>query len=150
MILFEKIRWKNFLSTGNQFTEVELNKESTTLIIGNNGAGKSTILDALTFVLFGKSFRKINKPQLINSTNEKDGAYSVVDEDGEQVLYIFQEEDDATRYALQLEELDYPEMHVLEIEDDIMIKTCEIHDHRYTIITPNDIVIPPDDASDYL
>ena len=55
-----------------------------------------------------------------------------------------------TRYALQLEELDYPEMHVLEIEDDIMIKTCEIHDHRYTIITPNDIVIPPDDASDYL
>ena len=72
MILFEKIRWKNFLSTGNQFTEVELDKESTTLIIGNNGAGKSTILDALTFVLFGKSFRKINKPQLINSTNEKD------------------------------------------------------------------------------
>ena len=72
MILFEKIRWKNFLSTGNQFTEVALNKESTTLIIGNNGAGKSTILDALTFVLFGKSFRKINKPQLINSTNEKD------------------------------------------------------------------------------
>ena len=52
---------------------------------------------------------------------------------------------------LQLEELDYPEMHVLEIEDEIMIKTCEIHDHRYTIITPNDIVIPPDDASsDYL
>ena len=75
--------------------------------------------------------------------HEKDGAYSVVDEDGEQVLYIFQEEDDATRYALQLEELDYPEMHVLEIED-------EMHDHRYTIITPNDIVIPPDDASDYL
>ena len=72
MILFEKIRWKNFLSTGNQFTEVELNKESTTLIIGNNGAGKSTNLDALTFVLFGKSFRKINKPQLINPVNEKD------------------------------------------------------------------------------
>ena len=72
MILFEKIRWKNFLSTGNQFTEVELNKKSTTLIVGNNGAGKSTILDALCFVLFGKAFRKINKPQLINSTNEKD------------------------------------------------------------------------------
>ena len=82
--------------------------------------------------------------------HEKDGAYSVVDEDGEQVLYIFQEEDDATRYALQLEELDYPEMHVLEIEDEIMIKTCEMHDHRYTIITPNDIVIPPDNASDYI
>jgi len=72
MILFEKIRWKNFLSTGNQFTEVELNKKSTTLIVGNNGAGKSTILDALCFVLFGKAFRKINKPQLVNSTNEKD------------------------------------------------------------------------------
>jgi DNA repair exonuclease SbcCD ATPase subunit len=72
MILFEKIRWRNFLSTGNQFTEVELNKNSTTLIVGNNGAGKSTILDALCFVLFGKAFRKINKPQLINTTNEKD------------------------------------------------------------------------------
>ena len=72
MILFEKIRWKNFLSTGNQFTELEFNKNSTTLIIGSNGAGKSTVLDALTFVLFGKAFRNINKPQLINTTNEKD------------------------------------------------------------------------------
>jgi len=72
MILFETIRWKNFLSTGNQFTEINLNKNQTTLIIGNNGAGKSTILDALCFSLFGKAFRKINKPQLINSTNEKD------------------------------------------------------------------------------
>jgi DNA repair exonuclease SbcCD ATPase subunit len=72
MILFEKIRWRNFLSTGQHFTEVDLNKNSTTLIVGNNGAGKSTILDALCFVLFGKSFRKINKPQLINTTNEKD------------------------------------------------------------------------------
>lgn len=72
MILFEKIRWKNFLSTGNQFTEIDFLKESTTLIVGTNGAGKSTLLDALTFVLFGKSFRGINKPQLINSTNEKD------------------------------------------------------------------------------
>jgi DNA repair exonuclease SbcCD ATPase subunit len=72
MIVFEKIKWKNFLSTGNHFIEVDLNKVSNTLIIGSNGAGKSTILDALTFVLFGKAFRKINKPQLINSTNEKD------------------------------------------------------------------------------
>ena len=72
MILFEKIRWRNFLSTGQHFTEVDLNKNSTTLIVGNNGAGKSTILDALCFVLFGKSFRKINKSQLINTTNEKD------------------------------------------------------------------------------
>jgi DNA repair exonuclease SbcCD ATPase subunit len=72
MILFEKIRWKNFLSTGNQFTEIDFQESSTTLIIGTNGAGKSTVLDALTFSLFGKPFRKINKPQLINSVNEKD------------------------------------------------------------------------------
>ncbi len=72
MIIFEKIKWKNFLSTGNQFSEITLNSNQNTLIIGQNGAGKSTILDALTFVLFGKSFRKINKPQLINTTNEKD------------------------------------------------------------------------------
>ena len=71
MIVFEKIRWKNFLSTGNTFTEVELNKNTTTLIVGTNGAGKSTILDALCFSLFNKSFRKINKNQLINTTNEK-------------------------------------------------------------------------------
>ena len=72
MITFKKIRWKNFLSTGNQFTEVCFTENSTNLIIGSNGAGKSTILDALTFSLFGKSFRKINKPQLVNTTNEKD------------------------------------------------------------------------------
>jgi len=72
MILFEKVRWKNFLSTGNQFTEIDFLKNSTNLIIGTNGAGKSTVLDALTFSLFGKSFRKINKPQLVNSVNEKD------------------------------------------------------------------------------
>ena len=72
MILFEKIRWKNFLSTGNQYIDVKLNENSTNLIIGTNGAGKSTILDALTFSLFGKPFRKINKPQLVNSTNDRD------------------------------------------------------------------------------
>ena len=72
MILFEKIKYKNFLSTGNQFTEVSFVGSPTTLIIGNNGAGKSTMLDALTFSLFGKSFRGVNKPQLINSINEKD------------------------------------------------------------------------------
>ena len=71
MITFKKISWANFLSTGNQPTEVILDGTATTLIIGANGAGKSTILDALTFVLYGKSFRKINKAQLINSTNEK-------------------------------------------------------------------------------
>jgi DNA repair exonuclease SbcCD ATPase subunit len=72
MILFKTIRWKNFLSTGNQYTEVDFTKNKTNLIVGTNGAGKSTVLDALTFALFGKPFRKINKPQLINSVNEKD------------------------------------------------------------------------------
>jgi DNA repair exonuclease SbcCD ATPase subunit len=72
MITFQKIRWKNFLSTGNQFTEINFQESNTNLIIGTNGAGKSTMLDALTFVLFNKPFRKINKPQLINATNERD------------------------------------------------------------------------------
>lgn len=72
MIVFKKIRWKNFLSTGNLFTEIELNKSATTLIVGENGAGKSTLLDALSFVLFNKPFRKINKPLLLNSITKKD------------------------------------------------------------------------------
>jgi len=72
MILFKTIKYKNFLSTGNQYTEVDFTKNKTNLIVGTNGAGKSTILDALCFSLFGRSFRRINKPQLINSTNEKD------------------------------------------------------------------------------
>jgi DNA repair exonuclease SbcCD ATPase subunit len=72
MILFKTIKWKNFLSTGNQYTEVDFTKNKTNLIIGTNGAGKSTILDALTFSLFGKPFRRINKPQLVNAINEKD------------------------------------------------------------------------------
>ena len=72
MILFEKVRWKNFLSTGNQYTSVDFTENNTTLIVGTNGAGKSTVLDALTFSLFSKPFRKINKPQLINTVKEKD------------------------------------------------------------------------------
>ena len=72
MIKFNWIRYKNFLSTGNQFTKIDLNKTNTTLILGTNGSGKSTLLDALTFVLFNKPYRKINKPQLVNSQNEKD------------------------------------------------------------------------------
>ena len=77
MITFQKIKWKNFLSTGNQFTEVNFQKYSTNLIVGTNGAGKSTVLDALTFVLFNKPFRKINKPQLVNTTNERDSLVEV-------------------------------------------------------------------------
>ena len=72
MITFKKIRWKNFLSTGNQFTQVDFLEYQTNLIVGTNGAGKSTILDALTFALFNKPFRKINKSQLVNTTNEKE------------------------------------------------------------------------------
>lgn len=71
MIIFRTIRWKNFLSTGNIFTEIDLSGAATTLAVGPNGVGKSSILDALSFVLFGKPFRKINKPQLINSITQK-------------------------------------------------------------------------------
>ena len=72
MIIFRKIRWRNFLSTGNHFTEIQLDNASNTLVVGSNGAGKSTVLDALCFVLFGKPFRSVNKPQLMNSINNKD------------------------------------------------------------------------------
>ena len=72
MIVFEKVRWKNFLSTGNVYSEVDLQRSRTNLIVGTNGSGKSTILDALTFSLFGKPFRKISKSMLVNSVNEKD------------------------------------------------------------------------------
>jgi DNA repair exonuclease SbcCD ATPase subunit len=77
MILFQKIRWRNFLSTGASFTEVDFTRSTNTLIIGHNGAGKSTILDALCFGLFGKPFRKINKPQLLNSINGRDALVEV-------------------------------------------------------------------------
>jgi len=72
MIIFKTIKWKNLLSTGNQYTEIDFTKNKTNLIVGTNGAGKSTVLDALCFSLFGRSFRRINKPQLVNSVNEKD------------------------------------------------------------------------------
>ena len=67
MITFKSVRYKNFLSSGNVFTQIDLDRSKTTLIIGENGAGKSTMLDALTFGLFGKPFRSVNKPQLVNS-----------------------------------------------------------------------------------
>lgn len=77
MILFQKVRWKNILSTGNVFTEIDLTRSSNTLIVGHNGAGKSTILDALCFGLFGKPFRKINKPNLLNSINNREGVVEI-------------------------------------------------------------------------
>ena len=81
---------------------------------------------------------------------ETEGAYSVKNEEGEQILYLFQEEDDAVRYAIMLEEDDYPEMHVIEIEDEVIIKTCEFHGYQYTVITPDDIVIPPTTDYDFI
>lgn len=72
MIFFKTIRFKNFLSTGNYWTEIKLDNSANTLVVGTNGAGKSTMLDALCYVLFGKAFRNINKPQLVNSINQKD------------------------------------------------------------------------------
>ena len=81
--------------------------------------------------------------------NEAEGAYSVTGDDGEQVLYLFEDEDDAIRYALLLEDQDYPEMHVIEVDGKVVIKTCEKHDYRYSVITKNDIVIPPLDY-DYI
>ena len=79
-----------------------------------------------------------------------DGAYSVMDDEGEQILYLFEEEDDAMRFAMMLEEDGSPDMHVIEIEDDIMIKTCELHEYKYAIITKNDFVIPPNTNHDYI
>ena len=76
---------------------------------------------------------------------EDKGAYSVVNETGDKILYLFEEEDDATRYAMQLEdEHGHPEMNIIEVEDDIMLKTCHIHECEYAIISKNDIVVPPE------
>ena len=81
---------------------------------------------------------------------EDEGAYSVANEDGERVLYLFDEEDDAMRYAMMLEEDGSPTMHVIEIEDKIMIKTCEMQDYKYAIISKNDLVIPPKETHDFI
>ena len=74
---------------------------------------------------------------------ETDGAYSVIDEQGEKVLYLFVDEDDATRFAIMLEEDDYPEMSVIEVDDFVAMRACETHDYMYNIIRPDDIVVPP-------
>lgn len=79
---------------------------------------------------------------------EEKGAYSVSDEIGEKVLYIWEEEDDAIRFAMMLENEGYPTMDILEVEEEMLIKTCERHDYSYTIITKNDFVIPPEKNND--
>ena len=80
---------------------------------------------------------------------EEEGAYAVTNEEGEQVLYLFQEEDDAVRFAMMLEDSGYPEMHVMEVEDEIIIEACETHDYNYAIITKDDIVIPPEKTEEH-
>ena len=80
---------------------------------------------------------------------EKEGAYAVADKKGEQILYLFEEEDDAERYARMLEDEGYPNMTIVEVDEDLMIKTCHIHGHEYAVITKNDIVIPPEEH-DYI
>lgn len=80
------------------------------------------------------------------SGKEQEGAYSVTDKDGEQILYIFEEEDDADRFAMMLEEREsYPELSVVEVDDDLIVKTCEMHEYNYAIITKNDLVVPPEE-----
>jgi len=81
---------------------------------------------------------------ITGKNGEAEGAFSVVDDDGEKVLYIFEEEDDAIRFSLQLEDQGLVKMDVVEVDDELMIKTCELHEHRYTVITSDDIVIPPE------
>jgi len=88
MIRFQKIRWKNLLSTGDTFTEIDITTHKTNLIIGSNGAGKSTVLDAFTFGLFGKPFRKISKSQLVNSVNEKGTVVEVEFQIGQRQYHI--------------------------------------------------------------
>jgi hypothetical protein len=86
---------------------------------------------------------------LIRGKEDK-GAYSVTTEDDEQVLYLFEEEDDAIRYAMMLEEKGYPEMNVIEVENKMMLRTCDEYNYQYTIITKNDIVIPPNVDHDFI
>jgi hypothetical protein len=76
-----------------------------------------------------------------------DGAYAVQDQHGHKVLFLFEDEDDAVRYALQLEDQEETEMDVVEVDDDLALKTCKIHNYRYAVITPEDIVIPPKNVS---
>ena len=81
---------------------------------------------------------------------ETEGAYSVQDDEGEHILYLFEQEYDAVRYAMMLEDSGSPKMHVIEVEDEVMIKTCEVHDYNYVVITSNDIVVPPTTKHDYI
>ena len=87
---------------------------------------------------------------LLTEQGSREGAYAVKDIANDKVLFLFEQEDDAERYCMHLELFDYPKLKVLEIDDELMIKTCELHEHRYTVITTNDVVIPPDNAHDFV
>jgi len=81
---------------------------------------------------------------------ETEGAYSVQDDEGQHILYLFEEEDDAMRYAMMLEDNGSPKMHIIEVDDEVMIKTCESHDYNYAVITPDYIVVSPTSKHDYI
>ena len=81
---------------------------------------------------------------------EHEGAYAVTDPEGEKALYLFEEEDDAIRFAMMLEESEHPPIHVLEVEDQVMLKTCQMHNYNYTVITSADVVIPPETGNDLI
>ena len=124
-INFKKVRWKNLLSTGNVFTEISLDSDPTTLIVGKNGNGKSTIIEAITFALYGKPFRKINKPQLINSINQKGLLVEIEFETGGKsflirrgmkpnIFEIFQNDVLINQDAANRDYQDYLEKHILK------------------------------------
>jgi len=126
MIHFKKIRWKNLLSTGDAFTEIDFTRSKTTLIVGENGAGKSTVLDALSFVLYGKPFRKVNKPQLINTINEKKLLVEIEFKVGRieylirrgikpAVFEIFQNDTLLNQDAASIDYQDYLEKHIIKL-----------------------------------
>ena len=100
------------------------------------------------FKIYISNLAKSTKMYLLTLKDRRDdGAYAVQDRYGEKVLFLFEDEDDATRYALMLEDQEKKEMEVIEVDDDLAIKTCKVYNYKYAVITPEDIVIPPKNDS---